>query len=361
MTGVAIIGGGRWARVLASVLARIDTGPVTVCSPGNPAAWHDRRPGWRIAALADIWADPGISHVLIARRARDHSETVLAALAAGKSVLVEKPFCLTRAQADAILAIGGDCQTGLVFLHAPNQTRFRTSVLSVAQPRHLHLIWSDPVAEHRHGAAKIHDPALNVVQDVFPHVWSIIRPFSDTDPTLVATQIRQGGQQVDLTLQAGPLRAEVTMRRGHTARERHLSLSGPGLAASLDFTTEPGTASLNGAPLDVAIGHASPLEAEVRAFLHGPRHPLGAVSRAVQALDLTLAALALIRPQQAAAIRLGDAYALREVGLGGIPGDGTPASLPQVARWLGLADDDAPLNAAWTAAFGPDMTAANGR
>ena len=77
MSGVAIIGGGRWARVIGSVLARLPVGPVAVCSPGNPAAWDDRPAGWRQAGLADVWADPGLTHVIIARRARDHADTVL--------------------------------------------------------------------------------------------------------------------------------------------------------------------------------------------------------------------------------------------------------------------------------------------
>jgi predicted dehydrogenase len=352
VTGVAIIGGGRWARVLGSVLAGLDTGPVTVCSLGNPSAWDGRPAGWQLADMSAIWADPGIRHVIIARRARDHAATALTALGAGKALLVEKPFCLTRAQADALLAVGGVCQTGLVFLYAPFLHRFRAAM---GKARTLRLVWSDPATETRHGAAKAHDPALNVVQDVLPHAWSIIRPLLDHDPTLIAVQTATGGQSVELALRAGDCDITLLLRRGHGARERVLTVAGTGFDATLDFTTEPGQALLNGAPLDVATGYASPLRAQLSAFLAGTPHPLAPIARAVAALDLTLAAMALIRRDQAAAIRAGDTLALREVALGGIAGDGVPATLADVAQWLGLPADT--LAAPWTAALTSDRSA----
>ncbi len=360
VTGVALIGGGRWARVIASVLPRVWAGPVTVCSPGNPAAWDDRPAGWQPATLADVWSDPGVTHVIIARRARDHAATVLAALAAGKAVLVEKPFCLTRAECDAILTAGGDCHTGLVFLHAPNQARFRAAVLAAGKPDRIVVDWADPATEQRHGAAKGHDPALNVVQDVLPHVWSLVRPLVPGALQVGQVRISDGGQGVALRLE-GAAQVDVTLHRGAPQRVRHLAVAGTGLAATLDFATEPGQAMLNGAALDVATGHASPLAAELAAFVHGPRHPLGQVAQAAEALDLTLQALPIIRAQQADAIRHGPgaAPALREVALGGIAGNGIPADRPAIARWLGMAEDAPAFNAAWTAAFGGDRSADN--
>jgi predicted dehydrogenase len=360
MTGVAIIGGGRWARVIASVLPRVWAGPVAVCSPSNPAGWQDRPPGWRAATLPEVWADPTIGHVIIARRARDHAPTVLESLAAGKVVLVEKPFCLTRAEADSILSAGGDCHTGLVFLHAPNQARFRDAVLAAGLPSRVTVDWADPAVEERHGAAKGHDAALNVVQDILPHVWSLVRTLVTGPLHLAEVALADGGQSVTLQLD-GAARVVARMHRNATERVRRLAVAGAGLAGTLDFATEPGQASLNGAVLDVASGHSSPLAAELAAFLHGPRHPLGQVAQAVEALDLTLQALPRIRAAQAEAIRYGAdaAAALREVALGGLAGDGIAADRAVIARWLGMAEDDPALNAVWTTAFGKDTSAEN--
>jgi predicted dehydrogenase len=356
VTGVAIIGGGRWARVIASVLPRIRTGPVTVCSPSNPAAWNDRPPGWRLADLPEVWVDASIRHVIIARRARDHAPSVLAALAAGKSVLVEKPFCLTRAEADAILAAGGDCHTGLVFLHAPNQARFRAAVLAGGRPERVELDWADPALERRHGAAKWHDPALNVVQDVLPHVWSLVRPMVDGPLRLAEVFVADGGQSVTLHLD-GAASIMARMRRNAASRVRRLAATSQGSWARLDFATEPGDALLNSAPVDVATGHTSPLAAELSAFLNGPRHPLGQVARAVEALDLTLQAIPHIRAQQAETLRQGvGLVALREVALGGITGNGILSDRAAIARWLGMAENAPAFNAMWTAAKGVDRS-----
>lgn len=359
VTGVAIIGGGRWSRVIASVLPRIWTGPVTVCSPGNPAAWNDRPDGWRLADLPEVWADASVRHVVIARRARDHAPTVLAALAAGKSVLVEKPFCLTRVEAEAILAAGGDCHTGLVFLHAPNQARFRAAVLAGGRPKQIELDWADPALEQRNGAIKGHDPALNVVQDVLPHVWSLVRPMVDGPLRLAGVLVADGGQSVVLHLD-GAASVKARMQRNAASRVRRLAVTSQRFWARLDFASEPGDALLNSVPVDVATGHISPLAAELAAFLHGPRHPLGQVTWAVEALDLTLQAMPHIRAQQAETLRRGvGLFALREVALGGITGDGIISDRAAVARWLGM-DENAPaFIEAWTAAMGGDIDVDN--
>jgi predicted dehydrogenase len=364
MSGTGLIGGGRWARVIASVLARVAPGPVQVASPGNPGAWDMRPDGWRAVTMNAMLADPGVARVIIARRARDHAQTVLAALAAGKDVLVEKPFCLTRADGDAILATarGRVCQTGLVFLHAPNLRRFHAACRAAGPAARVRVHWADPAAEVRHGAAKGHDAALNPVQDVLPHVWSLVRPLVAGPLALTDATLAQDGNGVTLRLEGGA-RVDAVIARAAPRRARVLEVAGPGLTARLDFAAEPGVAVLNDAPLDVATGFSSPLEAELRAFLCGPADALGDVAQAVEALDLTLDAMARLRPLQAAAIRAGLAgpapaawVALREVALGGIAGDGRPAARPQVARWLGLDPADPALARAWTAVLPADIT-----
>ncbi len=52
----------------------------------------------------DVIADPGVNAVLIGTRHDSHARIVLAALAAGKHVFVEKPLCLTEAELDEIVA-----------------------------------------------------------------------------------------------------------------------------------------------------------------------------------------------------------------------------------------------------------------
>lgn len=358
MSCTGLIGGGRWAQVIASVLERIDSGPVQVASVGNPSAWENRPDGWRSVEMAAMLADPEVCRVIVARRARDHAKTVLSALRAGKDVLVEKPFCLTHAESDAIRAAaqGRVCQTGLVLLHARNQQRFRNACLAIGPVKQLRIVWADPRGETRGGAKKSHDLALNPVQDVLPHIWSLMRPMLVGPIVFRDAVLSDDGTGVTLRFD-GTAQIECVIARDQACRERRMEVTGPNVNAYLNFASEPGNAELNGKSLDVATGYSSPLEAELRSFLFGPCDPLSDVAQAFEALDLTLSAMAHIRRLQMVVIRdgcesrnLAAVRALREIALGGITGCGQPASRQKAARWLEIEPSHAGFSALWTAA-----------
>ena len=353
MAGIGLIGGGRWARVHASVLMRMGVPQVTLCSPANRTIWEQSLPEWpatwRVADLAQVMADAQIRHLIIARRARDHAATAILGLNAGKSVLVEKPFCLTSTEATAILAQaqGRDVHTGLVFRYARYLRTFCELCLAKGPPRALALDWADPVAEIRHGQIKSHDPALNVVQDVLPHAWSILRPYMAGAMRVDVGTVAGGGAQVDLTLFAGQSVAHIRLRRAAQSRVRMLTVEGADYQAKLDFSVEPGLAWLNGEQVDVASQHQSPLELELRAFLTDTNDPLTNLAHAREAIDLAQAAMSKIRDRQRDTIKSGISrldpdvdYALREVSEGGIDADGRPATIEALATWLPLADKD---------------------
>ena len=52
----------------------------------------------------DLLTQPDIEIVLIANPDAYHAEVALAAITAGKHVLIEKPMCMTLAEADAIIS-----------------------------------------------------------------------------------------------------------------------------------------------------------------------------------------------------------------------------------------------------------------
>lgn len=63
---------------------------------------------YRTTDAAEVLADPAVNAVLIGTRHDSHARLVLAALAAGKHVFVEKPLCLTEDELETVVAALGD-------------------------------------------------------------------------------------------------------------------------------------------------------------------------------------------------------------------------------------------------------------
>ena len=282
----AIFGGGRWARELAQVAIQTlpEKSRLYLWSGDNPQSWknwcNDINPLKDISchvseSRSDVLANPKISHVLIARSARRHFSTAYAALEAGKCVFVEKPFAtnLNDAQvlselADRVSDAGESpaCITGLVFRYGRNLQVFASACSKCGPVRGIDLIWTDPKTEHRYGQEKSYDPSINVVLDVFPHAWSILRYFVRNTPMeLTKVVVENGGQKVTLGLALGAVTASTTLVRNAKSRQRMVQVRGAGWSGHMDFSAEPGLASIDGRQVDVSTGFSSPLVGELQA------------------------------------------------------------------------------------------------
>lgn len=97
--GVGVIGAGQFATgVLLPILKRSGAPLRGIASAsGTKAKAAADRFGFAFAAAkaAEVLADAGTGAVAVLTRHREHADQVCAALAAGKSVFVEKPLCLT--------------------------------------------------------------------------------------------------------------------------------------------------------------------------------------------------------------------------------------------------------------------------
>jgi hypothetical protein len=91
----------------------------------------------------------GLEAVVICSPAGTHAEIALAALDAGVHVLVEKPMCITLADADAIVAArdrtGKVVQVGYMKRHDPAVERLYEELpSSAARLRYVHVVVNDP-------------------------------------------------------------------------------------------------------------------------------------------------------------------------------------------------------------------------
>jgi predicted dehydrogenase len=106
---VALVGYGYWGPNLARNLATSrSTELVTICD-ANPAARERAgtlHPNVRLSAdVEEVWADPEVDAVVLAVPMGAHHRLGLAALAAGKHLLVEKPLATTVAECDELIEL----------------------------------------------------------------------------------------------------------------------------------------------------------------------------------------------------------------------------------------------------------------
>jgi predicted dehydrogenase len=126
MLDCAIVGMGRWGRVLVdSVQGRNDAGLrfVAGCT-GTPEKARDYAAAKGIRLFDGyeaVLADPAVRAVVLATPHGQHAAQVIAAARAGKHVFVEKPFTLSKADAEAAVAA---CREAGVVMALGHNRRF---------------------------------------------------------------------------------------------------------------------------------------------------------------------------------------------------------------------------------------------
>lgn len=107
MIGIGVVGFGYWGPNLTRNVAECaDARLIGICEPdGRRQALAGRRhPGLEIDnRLDDLLARPGLDAVCIATPVATHKELAMAALKAGKHVLVEKPLAATLDEAKSLM------------------------------------------------------------------------------------------------------------------------------------------------------------------------------------------------------------------------------------------------------------------
>lgn len=279
---VGVIGGGRWARTLAHELDAClpATTPMTLASASNPASWemwireHRKARTVMATSIPGLLNDHSISHVLIARKAAQHAQTILECLAAGKHVFVEKPFCTSLEECHRLLDVlrGRSCTVGYVLLYSYSLHQFVAECHKLGEVQSIAILWTDPIAEFRHGEPKQRDDSISVMQDVFPHVWSIVRAFHPEATLRLASAVALDPRRdVEyLRLHSGECDVAAICGRGQRARTRQIFVQADQGTACLDFTVEPGRFTVNDVPIEGQIAALGPLRAEIKAFLGGP-------------------------------------------------------------------------------------------
>lgn len=132
MLRAAICGAGHWGtRLIESVQGKsgkIHFVTAVTRDPAGKRALGERFGLTLTASYADVLADPNIDAVVLATPHSQHAAEVIAAAKAGKHVFCEKPFTLTRQDAEAAIAA---CKAAGVTLHVGFNRRYAPAYLEL--------------------------------------------------------------------------------------------------------------------------------------------------------------------------------------------------------------------------------------
>lgn len=219
---------------------------------GTVESWvREQQLADRVEVLA-TWPNvsfQGRTAVIVANAARDHVAAACWGLERGAAVLVEKPLAMSLPEAQALVRCAARCNGVLAAAHVLRFARYLETfgrlLASQESVRLVTLEWVDPAGEHRHGEVKQYDPSVPVYLDCLPHAVSALQGIFGVLPAVGgAPVVEAGGSRVviPLTLDGRPCR--VTLQRNGPARLRRVTVETGGGAASLDFSSEPGTIQL---------------------------------------------------------------------------------------------------------------------
>ena len=267
---VAVVGAGRWAKVMCRVLANFTppVGRIVLVAERNYEStreWIDERQqeeenGWRRVAVC-----PSIGHLLqlervdaavVTKMASEHHAAARQLLLAGKHVLVEKPFVLAPDEARELIALARaqrrTLAVGYEFMFARTLHHFRETVA-----RHLldvsavEFVWDDTRNAVKWGLPKAPDLSANIVTDLYPHILSQLEMlFGRRDVALRRVESRDGCSDVRIELEYGTIDVRVSLDKAAAESRRLIVVeSSRAQRLRLDYTSEPGHVDLDGVVL----------------------------------------------------------------------------------------------------------------
>ena len=302
MTRVAVLGTGAWGlnhvRIASSTtgselvaMVDVDRGArdrASACAPAVPCLSDPDR----------ILTDRSIEAVVIATASPSHAALAIAALDAGKHVLVEKPLALSMVDARRI----SEAQRAETVAMVGHLMVFHPAVVRLRE-----LVRAGEVGEVQYvRASRAHMGRVRADESVLwslgPHELSMLDHVLGWVPETVSASGRcvasAGVEDVvvlDLRYPGGAL-AQLHLSRCHARKERVLTVIGASHSVELDELADPPLYELGGQQYAVAKGE--PLRLQFEHFLHCvrtravPRNDLASALRVTRVLDAAQRSLA---------------------------------------------------------------------
>lgn len=280
---VVIVGAGRWARVVATELARAALPDVAIRMHSRSHA--DSLCAWVQAqesgvAVSSGWPPPaaetGTTAVVVVNAAADHLVAARWAIGQGCPVLVEKPMAASAPHAQQIVMAAKEAGVLLaasnVFLFHPGIEEWCTRIGQAGPIASVQVCWTDPSVDFRHGGIKRHDPSLSVLQDWGPHIIPLLMQLAKAE-AIVPREVawRNGRDAVSVVAEAGGVMCQLHLDRKGESRLRRIGVVGRGGEShQLDYSGDPPVGTIRGEACQLppaATAGEGPVLTMLRAFL----------------------------------------------------------------------------------------------
>ena len=251
---IAIIGGGRWARVMLEIICNLvpSSVKISVHSSRNAQGMKSwvlaKNLGRRITVHSDYPKSvyKKVGAVIVVNAASDHHKAIKWALMELIPVLVEKPVTLsyemTRSLVDLAETKKTHLSTAHVFLFANYIKVFSKIVSNENRIESIRVLWADSKSESRHGEIKSYDYGLPIYADCLPHILSILDTFFK-EPQKICENLDffKGGSHIQINMSFDEIPCEIELIRNNNSRQRIIEVNTKDSKLTLDFTCEPGT------------------------------------------------------------------------------------------------------------------------
>jgi predicted dehydrogenase len=249
---IAVLGGGRWARVIIKILASITPNQTKIVVHTNFN--HQRLLLWiienKLSCKVTIkWGQPDYESnkyqaAVIVNSARHHGYSIKRALSFGVPVLVEKPITLSFNETKKLIKLSNESDilfsAAHVFQFASYLHKFAIKLHTNKNLHTIQINWSDPGSETRYGERKSFDPGTPIFADVLPHLISITDIFFKNEIiNMKNVCFEAGGSSVELNLECKGVKLVFNITRNAKSRVREINVIGDE-KLTLDFSKEPG-------------------------------------------------------------------------------------------------------------------------
>ncbi|KAF0225573.1 MAG: hypothetical protein FD176_259 [Rhodospirillaceae bacterium] len=311
---LGVIGAGAFARtVLLPELKRLPGITFqTICTTRGQTADHAAQAfgfGRATTEIDDVLKDPAINAVLVATRHSNHAELTARCLAAGKSVIVEKPLALDHAQVNQVIAAR---ETSSGFFTVGFNRRFAPMIVEAASLLARHQGAKMLVLRVNAGALPA-ESWVNAAEEGGGRILGEVCHFVDLARALAASpilsvqadaaQVSHGGCDdltVTLAFRDGSLATIVYTAQGDSAfsKERFECFAGGTVVAIDNFltlsVTENGRTRVEKAKMGQDKGHRAELAAFAAAVAAGGPAPVDE-AELVETARATIAVLESLR------------------------------------------------------------------